>query len=188
LSDIILTLLTPSALSTPGNEMTDACAPKCLTQTLAFDTLHLNLAFSATNKKRTVLPEIKMLKRQQLIDLIFTASIFVILVRTLMIFIFPLLLENALSYNLVSDNVHHYHIGLVLILLGIGLYKKLQRHFLIYLAFCLALIIEEYLVIVYELGVRTPYIYLSFTDNLVVYSSAVCGVLLACGARKVSRV
>jgi hypothetical protein len=118
------------------------------------------------------------------IDLVLTVSIFVMLVRTLMIFLFPLLLENPLSHGFVSDNVHHYHIGLILILLGIVLYKKLKRHLLTYLAFCIALILEEYLVIVYELGVRTPYVYLSFTDNLIVYASATGGALLAYVAKK----
>jgi hypothetical protein len=72
-------------------------------------------------------------------------------------------------------------VGLLLLALGIFLSRALKTGWLTYLAFCVALIVEEYLVILYEMGIRAPYVYLSSTDNLVVYGVGASGMLFACG-------
>jgi hypothetical protein len=119
-----------------------------------------------------------MVRCQQLLDLIFAVSVFVIHIRTIQVILVPWLSKSSLGYALLSDNVHHYHLGLGLALAGVVFHRKLRGRLLILLAFSLALLLEEHLVVLYELGVRASYIYLSFKDNLVVYSSAVFCALL----------
>ncbi len=112
-------------------------------------------------------------------NLILWTALFVMGIRTVMIVVYPLLLSSASGYALISDDIHHFHIGLVFILSGFVAYKKLKVIFPIFLALSLALILEEYLVIIYEMGIAVPYNYLSFTDNMVVYLSSGAGILLA---------
>jgi len=106
-------------------------------------------------------------------------SLFVMGIRTVMIVVNPLLVDSALGYAWVSDRIHHFHLGLLVLLAGYGVYRKQRSLFLVFLAFGLALIFEEYLVIIYELGISVPYNYLSRTDNVVVYGISGIGVLLA---------
>ncbi len=120
-----------------------------------------------------------MLNRCQFTAFVLETALFVILIRTTLIVLFPLLFASPLGYVLLSDNIHHYHAGMALIILSIAFRGRLKRHFLTCIAFCLALLLEEYLVIVYELGVPVPYTYLSFQDNLVVYSLAIFCALSA---------
>lgn len=115
---------------------------------------------------------------------ILATALSMILIRTTLVVLFPLLLSSSIGYTLLSDNIHHYHVGMALILLSIVFRQRLKGHFLTFVAFCLALLLEEYLVIIYELGVSVPYTYLSFQDNLVVYSLAVSCILLAFVTRR----
>lgn len=104
-----------------------------------------------------------------------------------MILIYPWLGENELGYNFLSDRLHHYQAGLVLILVGVVLHRKLRQRFVTYLAVCIALVLEEYVVIVDDFGLRPPYRYLSALDNLIVYSLAVVAALVTYGVRKMGK-
>lgn len=115
---------------------------------------------------------------QKLLDPIFAVSVFVIHIRTVQVILVPWLSKSSLGYALLSDNIHHYHLGLGMILVGIVFRRKLKRYLLILLTFGLALLLEEHLIVLYELGIRASYTYLSFKDNLVVYSFAVFCALL----------
>jgi hypothetical protein len=125
-----------------------------------------------------------MMRCQRLLNLAFAVSVLVIHIRTVQVILVPWLSKISLGYVLLNDSVHHYHLGLGLALLSIVFHSKLRGHFLILLACCLALLLEEHLVVLCELGVRASYAYLSFKDNLVVYSSAVFCTLLVLSVKR----
>ena len=120
-------------------------------------------------------------------DFLIQTAAFVIAVRTVMLVAYPWLLNHAASYALISDRIHHYQVGLALFLAGVVFHRQLKAHLSLFLAFCLALALEEYLVIIYELGVEVPYNYLSPTDNVVVYLAALGGVLLGLSLIRTNR-
>jgi hypothetical protein len=120
----------------------------------------------------------------KLIDLVFAVSVFSILVRTAQVILFPRLVQTSLGYALMSDNIHHYQIGLVLFALGVVFRRRLKRYGWVLFALCLSLLIEEYLVLLYEVGFSVPFNYLSSADNLLLYSSGVFGALLAFGVKR----
>ncbi len=120
-------------------------------------------------------------------DFLILTAVFVMAVRTVMLVAYPWLLNHAASYALISDRIHHYQVGLALFLAGVVFHRQLKAHLSLFLAFCLALALEEYLVIIYGLGVEVPYNYLSPTDNVVVYLAALAGLLAGFFLKSASR-
>jgi len=111
-------------------------------------------------------------------DFLIQTAAFILAVRTIMLVAYPWLLNHSISYALISDRFHHYHVGLALLLAGVIFHRQLKAHLPLLLAFSLALVLEEYLVILYQLGVQIPYNYLSPSDNFVVYLTGLTGVMV----------
>ena len=101
-----------------------------------------------------------------------------------MIVIYPWLGDNTLDYDFLADSFHHYQLGSVLIVLGGLFYRRLARRRVIYFAISIALVVEEYVVILSDVGLWTGYRYLSGADNVVLYTPA---ALVALGAYGVKR-
>jgi len=123
----------------------------------------------------------------KIVDLVFRVSLFVMLVRSVILATYPWLGNNPLRYDFLADRFHHYQAGLAFILVGIVLYWKRKVNWATFFALPMALVLEEYPIILGDLGLPTAYPYLSTRDNAIVYSLAVGGVLAAYGAKKALR-
>lgn len=79
------------------------------------------------------------------------------------------------AYRLLNDSIHHYHLGIVLLPVGVIFFGR-QHHYIYHLLiFTLALAIEEHAVFLRDIGMAVPYAYMSFYDALIVLSlAAVC--------------
>jgi hypothetical protein len=120
----------------------------------------------------------------KIVDLVFRVSLFVLLVRSVILATYPWLGDNPLRYDFLADRFHHYQAGLAFILVGLVLYWKRRVDWATFFALPMALILEEYPIIVGDLGLPTPYPYLSTRDNAIIYSLAIGGVLAAYRAKK----
>ena len=126
-----------------------------------------------------------MSKRDDVTTLILRTSVILAITRTVQILYVPLLIMNRFTYVLVTDDFHHYQVGLAASVLMIFLYKYAQKYLAWILPFCLAWLIEEHLVIIEELGGKIPWYYLSKPDTIVIYLLALIGMAasLTIGAR-----
>lgn len=68
---------------------------------------------------------------------------------------------RALAY-ITDDGWHHYHIGMIVALASLLLWKFKYRNFVF--LFGLSVILEEWAVLAYESGFPTQYLYLTITD------------------------
>lgn len=116
-------------------------------------------------------------KRDAVAILLLRTSMIVAFTRTAQILLMPLFVRNQFTNYLVTDNFHHYHVGLAAFVLMIIMYRYSQKYLAWVFALCLAWIIEEHLVIIYELGVEIPWTYLSTPDTIVIFLLALIGVV-----------
>ena len=70
--------------------------------------------------------------------------------------------DSQIAQSAVNDQLHHYHLGLILILISFLLYKRKYVKFLG--AVGLGILLEEWIVVLKDLGVKTGQIYLTVTD------------------------
>jgi hypothetical protein len=128
-------------------------------------------------------------RRQQVAGLLLQTSLFLALTRTAQLVLVPVLVRHPLTYGLMSDGLHHYHLGLGLLLVVLAGYRWIRRYLPAVFALCLAWLVEEHLVILEQLGWQIPHWYLSRRDNIVVYGLALAGAALGLllGARAATR-
>jgi hypothetical protein len=126
-----------------------------------------------------------MFRRQRLASVLFQTSLLLALTRTAQLVLVPVLVAHPLTYGLMSDGLHHYQLGIGLLLLVLAGYRWIRRYLPTVFALCLAWLVEEHLVLLEQLGWQIPHWYLSRRDNIVVFSLAAGGAALAllAGAR-----
>ncbi len=107
------------------------------------------------------------------------ASIILAITRTLQILMVPLLVKSRFTNALVTDNFHHYYVGLAALVLMTVLYRYTQKYLAWIFPLCLAWLIEEHLIIIEGLGAKIPWYYLSKPDTIVIYCLALLGIVVA---------
>lgn len=98
---------------------------------------------------------------------IFYTSLFLLIIRLWLLFFFTFFKDTGLAKETLADSFHHYYIGILLVIVAFGLKEWLKKYYFFVLAFGLALIIDEYTLIVGALHIKLPYIYLSQIDNVI---------------------
>lgn len=94
--------------------------------------------------------------------------IFLVLIRLWILIPLTLFFTNSeLVTLLVRDKYHHYQFGLILLLFNFLLRKRLKLYFFYLSGLGTALVIDEYNVLLKDLGVNLPYDYLSLADNVI---------------------
>lgn len=74
--------------------------------------------------------------------------------------------ETKFATDIVNDFFHHYFLGIAIFPLALALRDKLGKFFIYLLSFSLALVIDEYTLILKDLGLNLPYTYTSGIDHL----------------------
>ena len=120
-----------------------------------------------------------MPKRDDVTTLILRTSVILTITRTVQILIVPPLAKNRFTNVLVTDDIHHYQVGLAASVLMIILYRRAQKYLAWIGPLCLAWIIEEHLVIIDELGGKIPWYYMSKSDTIVIYLLALIGMVVS---------
>lgn len=110
-------------------------------------------------------------------------GILILVLRLLLSIALPFLAnQGGFWLAVMMDSFHHYHFGFLLVLIVVPIYF-LKRDWVKYVfAFGIAFVVEEYLVIIYEIiypfGYDVPFVYLSTYDNLVVLSIGIAFIML----------
>src|SRR3989344_8343407 len=100
-------------------------------------------------------------------DVVKYSLIFLVLIRLWILIPLTIFFANSeLVTLLVRDKYHHYQFGLILLLFTFLLKKRVKRYFFYLSGLAIALVIDEYSILLKDLGLSLSYDYLSLTDNV----------------------
>ncbi|MBI3443487.1 hypothetical protein HY008_02355 [Candidatus Woesebacteria bacterium] len=112
---------------------------------------------------------------QKVSRFILLLAVFLFVIRVSVLLFFSVFGNSSLGAYLVHDSLHHYQIGIVLIILSLILRFLLKKGFSWLLPFGLALIIDEHAVFLKDIGLNWPYVYTTPRDTIIV---SLLGILL----------
>lgn len=116
---------------------------------------------------------VKLFIQNNTVEKFFTLTcIFIIVSRLLNVAVIVLFSNTKFLMHITEDKLHHYHIGIAIIVVSLILKNKLKPYFIFSFTAGLGLLIDEYAKLFSDIGIPLPYTHLSSIDNITILSGA----------------
>lgn len=91
---------------------------------------------------------------------------FLLFIRLWVFLFYALFGETKFATDIVNDFFHHYFLGIGLLAIVLFFRNKFGKYFSYIIAVSIALIIDEYTLILRDIGINLPYTYTSAVDHV----------------------
>mgnify|MGYP001581582017 CR=1 FL=1 len=104
---------------------------------------------------------------------------FIIVIRLWVFLFYALFGLTKFAIDIVNDSFHHYFLGLGLLAIVLLFKNKLGKLFIYLSAFSIALVVDEYTLILKDIGFNLPYLYTSATDHISLVAFLIIALLIS---------